>query len=200
MKKRYWFLIILGILVLIALSIFVLKNSNNKSATSYPYMVVYKTNGDYYNLVPVSLSEDESKVITLQTNIKYLANVYNIYSKNINDSSKFDKLIAPENLSNNYFLRDYLFMSEHTAFLNMTYEELIHTYPDLFSSDGNLNWDNIQNEAYMNNLYEELNNKVINREPFSEMYYCGYPYGSDYNLLNQYIGNNSLSSICAKKI
>ena len=69
--------------------------------------IVYKTKSDYFDKVPVSLSEDKSKIVAYPA-------PQDVYYN--------DQLAYPTRLENGYLL-DNRGISSNTAFLNITYEE-----------------------------------------------------------------------------
>jgi hypothetical protein len=80
---------------------------NGKSGWLGPPAIVYKTKGDYNNNVPVTLSEDKSKIVS------YPAPV-DLYYRG--------KLAYPTKLAKG-FLLDNRGISPNTVFLKITYEE-----------------------------------------------------------------------------
>jgi len=72
-----------------------------------PITYIYKTNENYFNLVPVLLSDDKTKIISYP-------HPKDLYYKG--------KLATPINLDNGYLL-DNRGVSSNVAFLNITYEE-----------------------------------------------------------------------------
>jgi len=87
------------------------KEQNNKTQdtvlTVGPPVIIYKTHADYYDKVPVMLSEDKSKIISFPGR---------------KDIYYDGKLSYPTRL-NNGFLLDNRGNDEHVAFLNITYEQ-----------------------------------------------------------------------------
>lgn len=72
-----------------------------------PPTIIYKTNKDYYDKVPVTLSEDKSKVISYP---------------DIKDVYYEGQLSLPTRMSNGYLL-DNRGISQNVAFISMTYQE-----------------------------------------------------------------------------
>ncbi len=69
--------------------------------------VIYKTKGDYVNLVPVIMNKERSRIISYPDPSDLVLN---------------GKLMKPHRLKNGYLL-DNRGINEHVAFLNYTYEE-----------------------------------------------------------------------------
>lgn len=72
-----------------------------------PPAIVYKTKTDYFNLVPVILSDDKSKIVSYPA---------------VSDIYRGGKYPYPTKLLNDYLL-DNRGISKNVAFLNLTYEE-----------------------------------------------------------------------------
>lgn len=87
------------------------KNKPSSSTVDYagPSTLVYKTRKDYYNNVPVTLSEDKSKIVNYPA-------TSDVYYKG--------KLAYPTKLEKGYLL-DNRGINTNTAFLSLTYEEYI---------------------------------------------------------------------------
>ncbi len=84
------------------------KNNINKESTKViAPVVIYKTNGDFYNNVPVMLSEDKTDIIAYP---------------DIKDVYYNGKLAYPTRLENGYLL-DNRGIGKNVAFLKFTYEE-----------------------------------------------------------------------------
>ena len=79
---------------------------NGTVAVTGPPVIIYKTKGDYYDKVPVILSEDKSKVVSYP---------------GARDLYKGDKLALPTRLHDGYLL-DNRGINENVAFLNISYE------------------------------------------------------------------------------
>ena len=75
--------------------------------SSGPTTYIYKTNGDYLNLVPISLSDDKTKILSYP-------HPKDIYYKGV--------LAVPTQLEGGYLL-DNRGISKNVAFINMTYED-----------------------------------------------------------------------------
>ena len=80
---------------------------SDKGATAGPPAIIYKTRGDYYDKVPVTLSEDKTKVVSYP-------GVKDVFFKG--------ELAYPTRL-NDGFLLDNRGVDVNTAFLSLTYEE-----------------------------------------------------------------------------
>lgn len=74
---------------------------------SSPPTIIYKTNNDYSKFVPVTLSDDKSKIVSYPS-------PKDIYCKG--------KLAYPTKLKNGYYL-DNRGINKNSVFLNITYEE-----------------------------------------------------------------------------
>jgi hypothetical protein len=72
-----------------------------------PQTIVYKTKKDYYNLVPVLLSDDKTEIISYPHPI---------------DIKVGDTYVTPTKLNEGYLL-DNRGIGKNVAFLNMTYEQ-----------------------------------------------------------------------------
>ncbi len=72
-----------------------------------PPVIIYKTKADYYDKVPVILSDDKSKVVSYP---------------GARDLYKGDKLALPTRLHDGYLL-DNRGINENVAFLNISYEK-----------------------------------------------------------------------------
>lgn len=88
-----------------------------------PQVIIYKTTADYNNNVPVTLSEDKSKIVSYP---------------GIKDIFYNGELAYPTKLNNGYLL-DNRGINQHAAFLNYTYEqysrlEKVPTSDDLFAN------------------------------------------------------------------
>jgi len=112
-------LLIIGaitVVVLISVGIFVIyqmpKATNGKVfnpnlETAGPPTNIYKTKGDYYNLVPIGLSENKSQILMYP-------DIRDVYYKG--------QLAYPTRLNQGYLL-DNRGIFKTSAFLNITYEE-----------------------------------------------------------------------------
>lgn len=69
--------------------------------------VIYKTRGDYFNLVPVTMNEARTRIVSYP---------------DPSDLRQGDQLMKPQKLRKG-FLLDNRGINEHVAFLNITYEE-----------------------------------------------------------------------------
>lgn len=110
MKHLYFSLVVLSI------SIFAFTCSSDRTSSqtskeemdfSNPPTIIYKTTKDYSKLVPVTLSDDKSKIVFYPTP---------------NDLLFKGKLAYPTALLNGYYL-DNRGVTKNSVFLNITYEE-----------------------------------------------------------------------------
>ena len=111
------------------------KSAHNK--TTGPPMIIYRTSKDYSQNVPVTLSDDGTKIISYPAPSDLKINGNFVY---------------PTSLGNGYGL-DNRGLNEHTAFLDMTYEDYSNAP-----------------EAMLNPI--ELYNRVIDKRPFVKIYTC----------------------------
>ena len=94
--------------LIIALLIFINAKTESLSVgRPGPQAIVYKTKGDYAQLVPVTLSEDKSRIISYPAPQDVFTN---------------GKLALPTHLAHGYLL-DNRGISPNSAFIKMTYEE-----------------------------------------------------------------------------
>jgi hypothetical protein len=128
-----------------------------------PPTIVYKTRGDYYKNVAVTLSDDKSKIVSYP---------------HPSDLKKNGNFALPDILEKNYLL-DNRGIGPNTAFLSITYEEfaLMSEVPPV----------------------QELYNKIIDKDPFTEMYNCGnrYQYKNPVDDFNRLIKDGKLKN-CRK--
>lgn len=132
--------------------------SNNSNMTR-PYIMVYKTKNDYYNLVPILLSEDKKEIISYPD------------PKDLKAESSF---LLPTLLKGGYLL-DNKGISKNVAFLKYTYQEYSKLeYPPTL----NVLYDNIIDKnpllelyncrSYIENYDKEVYlNKIIDKENLS---------------------------------
>ena len=83
------------------------KTSNKTSALPSAPVLIYKTTGDYFNNVPVLLSEDKSKIVSYP---------------HPTDVKKGNNFTTPTKLRNGYLL-DNRGIGTNVAFLKLTYKE-----------------------------------------------------------------------------
>ncbi|MBN3034749.1 MAG: hypothetical protein JW861_04130, partial [Bacteroidales bacterium] len=125
-----------------------------------PPAIIYKTRGDYYDKVPVTLSEDKTSIVSYPAPRDVIKGGLPAYPERLHDG----------------FLLDNRGITEHSAFLGMTYGE----YSRLEKSPG----------------MEELMGLIIDKDPFTEMYHCGsrYQYKNLLDDLNRIIDGGNLTS------
>ena len=137
------------------------KKETGNDISAGPPVIIYKTKGNYYDKVPVTLSEDKSKIISYPGS---------------RDLYYQGKLAYPAKLHNG-FLLDNRGIDENVAFLDITYETFTKS-AKVFTTD---------------ELYEML----LDKDPVSEMYYCGskFDYDEIEVELNEIIDNELLESL-----
>jgi len=125
-----------------------------------PSAIIYKTKSDYYNLVPVTLSEDRSKIIAYP---------------HPSDLRKGDGLAKPTVLADGYLL-DNRGINQNVAFLRYTYEEyskikdipsIEELYMNIIDKDPLLEICNCGLKSSYKNIEEELN-RLISSEKLYE--------------------------------
>lgn len=141
MKKIIIFIILTLNLVIIGCSqekVFTDKENENlmKDFGIEPDVFIYKTKGDYSNLVPVTYSEEINRIVSAPAEID-------------------DFYI--ETLSKGYIFNPYIYDYD-IVFLNVTIEKYFNL---------------IENEN--ENLIGYLSSRILDKEPFTELYNCG-PY------------------------
>ncbi len=128
--------------------------------TAGPPVIIYKTKDDYFDKVPVTLSEDKSEIASYPGIKDVFLGGEPAYPTNLNDG----------------FLLDNRGVDKNSAFLNLTYEEYskLKEVPSL----------------------EELNEMIIDRDPFTELYHCGskFDYKDVVKELNEKIDEGKLDS------
>ena len=102
-----------------------------------PPVYIYKTRNDYYNKVPVILSENKQEIVSYP-------GVKDVYTGG--------ELAYPTRLEQGYLL-DNRGISEHAAFLSLTYEE----------------YSNLPKTPEKEKLYD----MILDKDPFTELYHCG---------------------------
>jgi len=80
--------------------------------------VIYKTKGNYFNLVPVMMNEERTRIVSYP---------------DPSDLRQGDRLMTPQKLRKG-FLLDNRGINEHVAFLNISYEEYskLETPPNIY--------------------------------------------------------------------
>ena len=130
--------------------------------TDGPAAMVYKTRSNYDSLVPVLLSEDKTEIVSYP---------------HPGDLFTDGELALPTPLNGGYLL-DNRGISEHAAFLGLTYEEYaaLDSVPPL----------------------SELYGLIIDKEPFTELCYCGsrYAFTDIREQLNRLIDADALRTKC----
>ena len=122
-----------------------------------PPVIVYKTKQDYFDHVPVTLSEDKSKIVAYPAP---------------SDIKRNGQYTLPTRLSDGYLL-DNRGISKNTAFLRFTYEDY-YTMDNIPTAERLMNYvidDNPFIEMYdcgkkgdFDNVEEQLNRKIENGE------------------------------------
>ncbi len=124
-----------------------------------PHIIIYKTSGDYYSNVPVTLSADKKSIINYP-------GTKDVYYKG--------ELAYPSRL-NNGFLLDHRGISIHSAFTKFTYEEYSNLsktpapeelFQVIVDADPITEMYDCGNITLYNNPVEELN-KLIEQDDFS---------------------------------
>jgi hypothetical protein len=135
------------------------KNDDSRGTVGVPGppVIVYKTKKDYYDHVPVTLSDDKSKVISYPAP---------------SDIKRNGQYTLPSRLKDGYLL-DNRGISKNTAFLRFTYEDY-YTMDNIPTADRLMNYvidDDPFTEMYdcgrksdFDNLEEQLNREIENGE------------------------------------
>jgi hypothetical protein len=128
-----------------------------------PPVMIYKTKNDYFDKVPITLSENHHKVIAYPS------------QKDIIVGESFS---YPTRLSNE-FLLDNRGIGQHSAFLSLSYAEYAEMDADITD--------------------ENLFPKIVDPDPFLEMYHCGsrFDYSDLTRELNEMIEQNNFER-CTK--
>ena len=84
-----------------------------------PNIIVYKTKGNYNNLVPIRLSEDKTQIVSYPAP---------------SDLQKDGKFSTPTELKNGY-LKDNIGIGKNTVFIKLTYEEYVKLNTPLLLSE-----------------------------------------------------------------
>lgn len=114
MNKKNLIYIFLIILIIILSGIIVINSINkNKNKSTLSPIIIYKTKGDYFNLVSAKYSFDDGLGYIIDRPFNQFTN----FEKN-----NVDKIIYKYNLDNNYVL-DYSIFDMNIAFLDTTYED-----------------------------------------------------------------------------
>ena len=134
--------------------------ASGSQSTVGPPVYIYKTRNDYYDKVPVTLSDQKDEVV----NFPDPRDVFN-----------GEDYTYPTELESGYLL-DNRGINENTAFLNITYEEY-NSLPTVPNTD-------------------ELYGMILDKDPFTELYYCGkrYDYPDIVAELNKRIIENKLDT------
>lgn len=109
--------------------------------TAGPPVMIYKTKKDYFDKVPVTLSENLDEVIAYPSQKDIIAG---------------ESFTYPAHLTNG-FLLDNRGIGKHSAFLSLSYEEYADMQADITA--------------------ESLYLRVIDPDPFLELYHCGSRFG-----------------------
>lgn len=129
----------------------------NTKTTAGPPVLIYKTNKDYYQHVPIVLNDDKSRIISYP---------------DIKDVVQNNTLAYPTRLENGY-LMDNRGINENAAFLNITYKEYskLAKTPSIDELKAMILDDNPFIELYFcgsrydyNDVVTELNAKIANNE------------------------------------
>lgn len=130
-------------------------NKNNQGAVSVPGppVIIYKTKKDYYNHVPVTLSEDKARITSFPAQSDIRINGQYTYPTRLNDG----------------YLLDNRGISKNTAFLRFTYDDY-YTMDNIPTAERLMNYiidDDPFLELYecgkksnYDNLAEMLNRKI----------------------------------------
>jgi len=130
-------------------------NEMNTKTTAGPPVLIYKTNKDYYQHVPIVLNKDKTRVVSYP---------------DIKDVVKNNTLAYPTRLENGYLL-DNRGISENAVFLTMTYEEYskLEKTPSVEELKEMILDDNPFTELYLcgsrydfDDVVPELNAKIVN--------------------------------------
>jgi len=159
---------------LLALILFFLTSSlANAMLEPTPHLIVYKTKANYNDLVPITLSDDNSEMISF-------ADPTDIYRRNPDTGKK--ELPYPIKLNQGYLLRYGL--SSNAAFLDVTYEE--YSSLDSASYKKFISLDMVKNKDY---------------DPFLEMYDCGeWQSKDDIERINNFINQGKLKKECVSRL
>jgi hypothetical protein len=110
-------------------------------AKAGPPAMIYKTKKDYFDKVPVTLSENLDEVVVYPSQKDIIAG---------------ESFSYPTRLVNG-FLLDNRGIGQHSAFLNLSYEEYAEMQADISA--------------------ESLYLRIIDPDPFLELYHCGNRFG-----------------------
>ncbi len=127
----------------------------NGKTTAGPPVIIYKTNKDYYQNVPIVLSEDKSRIVSFP---------------DIKDLVKNNAYMYPTRLESGYLL-DNRGINENAAFLSFTYEEYskLEKTPSVIELKEIIQDDNPFSELYFcgsrydyDDVVSELNAIILN--------------------------------------
>lgn len=113
------------------------KNTETKSSFPNQPVYIYKTTNNYFNNVPIILSEDKSKIVSYPSK---------------DDVKIGTEFTTPTKLAKGYLL-DNRGINENTVFLSYKYKEY--------------------SQFMIMPTLEEMLRQVIDKDPFTELYYCG---------------------------
>lgn len=131
------------------------QNNRDRDDRNYLELIVYKTKSDYYNLVPVSLSEDKLRIVSYP------------HPSDIIVDGNFS---LPVRLTEGYLI-DNRGINRNTAFLNMTYKEYanlnqlpstIAMYDMIIDNNPFLELCSCGNRYLFTNIEEQLNQLILN--------------------------------------
>jgi len=123
--------------------------------TAGPSVIIYKTNKNYYQNVPIVLSEDKSRIVSFP---------------DIKDLEKNNTYMFPTRLESGYLL-DNRGINENAAFLSITYDEYskLEKTPSVIALKEMIQDDNPFSELYFcgsrydyDDVVSELNTKILN--------------------------------------
>jgi hypothetical protein len=134
--------------------------ATGKMTVTGPPVIIYKTKADYYDMVPVTLSEDKSKIVSYP---------------GARDLYKGDELALPTHLHNGYLL-DNRGIDQNVAFLNISYEKFTkmqrvftagQLYEMILDKDPLTEMYNCGKKSKFKNEVSELN-EIIDKGSFEE--------------------------------
>jgi hypothetical protein len=127
-----------------------------------PNLIVYKTKGNYNNLVPIRLSDDKTQIVSYPAP---------------SDLKRDGKFATPIELKNGY-LKDNIGIGKNTVFIKLTYEEyanltntilLSEMYKLIIDKDPFFEMYDCGTKGNFTNVTEELNKQILNGE-FKKIY------------------------------
>lgn len=133
------------------------RRSATRNQSNQPGVIVYKTKGNYNNLVPVRLSDDKSQIVSYPAP---------------SDLKKDGKLSLPTELKNGY-LMDNLGIGKNTAFIKLTYEEysklsttilLSELYKLIVDKEPFIEMYDCGGKENFTNIIDQLNQQIIKGE------------------------------------